>query len=254
MACTQNGDKLFVADNGNNRLRMVDTKTGDVKTVAGNGKRESMDGIGLDAGVWHPRKPVFYRSPTAKPDSILFFTSTGSVRRFDIESGAVSTLKLKPALLIPWGIDCTPSGHLIVSCAHTNSIYSVDPRTGDLELLVGSGLRTRGFTDGSGSAARFNSPLDLVVSDSGRCAYVADKQNNRIRRMKVLSRLFRTARNRKCVARYASQSQPIADTVTRALSSATSVSNQQTPSESADRADAKSAMSGQASNSPQRPK
>ncbi len=193
MACTQNGDKLYVADNLNNRIRMVDTETGQVKTVAGNGQPESKDGIGLDASTKHPGKVLFYRSSTIKPDSVLFFTSAdGRLRRLDIESGKLSTVKLMSSVVTgPHGIDCTPSGHLLVSCIGTHSIYSINPLTGEAELLVGSGgSHAKGFSDGSGQTARFNWPSDLVVNDRETCVFVADQYNNRIRRVQLPSRLF----------------------------------------------------------------
>ncbi len=233
---------------------MIDTKTGEVKTVAGNGRSESKDGTGLDAGIWNPQKVVFYRSPTAKPDSVLYFTSAnGGVRRFDIESGAVSTLTLKSTPIYPYGIECTPSGHLIVSCVGSHSIYVVDPTNDVVKVLAGSGASYRsGSADGAGGTAQFSWPIDLVVSDSERCVYVGDKHNNRIRRMNLPSRLF-VPRERLATANVSpdmpTQSQPVAETVARALPSTTSDSNQQTPSESADRADAKSAVRGQSSKS-----
>ncbi len=193
IVCPQNGDKLFVTDCDNNRIRMVDTKTGEVKTVAGNGREESNDGIGLAAGIECPRQVVFYRSPTAKPDSVLFFTSfDAGVRRFDIESGAVSTLKLKSSALVdPWGIDCTPTGHLIVSCITTHSIYLIDPTNGEVELLAGLGQNEKGeFADEPALQARFNEPMDFVVLDTEHCIYVTDQMNNRIRRVTLPAHLF----------------------------------------------------------------
>ncbi len=191
MACTQNGDKLFVTDNLNNRIRMVDTKTGEVKTVAGNGTNESTDGIGLNAGIAYPRKVVFYRSPTAKPDSVLYFTSAGGMRRFDVETGAETTLELTLNIPGPHGIDCTPTGRLIVSCIGTHSIYLVDPSSGDVELLAGSGeWKVTGSADGSGRTARFNWPSDLKLDDEAQCIYVTEYEHHRIRRVSLPSRLF----------------------------------------------------------------
>ncbi len=195
MVCTQNGDKLFVTDCLNHRIRMVDTKTGEVKTIAGNGKSESKDGNGLDAGMDRPRKVVFYRSPTAKPNSVLYFTSAGGVRRFDIETGFVSTLTLKSSAVgYPCGIDCTSSGHLIVSCITTHSIYLIDPSKGDITLMVGSGeCDLPAFADGIGQSARFNLAVGLVLVDSKQCIYVTDRDNNRIRRVALPTQLFSVA-------------------------------------------------------------
>ncbi len=208
MACTQNGDKLFVTDFGNNRIRMVDTKTGEVKTIAGNGRFESTDGIGLDAGIHFPRKVVFYRSPTAKPDSVLYFTSSGSVRRFDIESGLVSTLKLENSacanLRIPWGIGCTPSGHLIMS--FTLSISLVDPSNGDVKQLAGS---SDGFAHGARKNPQFDLPTDLVVVDRERCLYGSHREdNNLLCRITLPTQLFTVASRKQVVSTATNASLP----------------------------------------------
>ncbi len=188
MACTQNGDKLFVTDCGNNRIRMVDTKTGEVKSIAGNGNR--YDGIGLDARIYQPRNLLFDHSPTAKPASILFCTSAGGICRFDIETGSLSTLALNLAVANPYGIDRTPTGHLVVSSINTSSIYCVDPSTGDVRLLTGPGTVASGFVDGPNQQARFHSPRSIVVIDTERCAYVTDFLNGCIRRVTLPLDLF----------------------------------------------------------------
>ncbi len=160
-----------------------------MKTIAGNGKNESKDGIGLDAGIYGPRKVVFYRSPTAKPNSILYFTSEdGCVRRLDIESGAVSTVKLpsSAAPLAMWSLDCAPSGHLIAGCRKTHSLFLIDPASGDIKLLAGSGeVKVGGFADGSALQARFGELSDLILDESERCFFVADGPINRIRRVNL---------------------------------------------------------------------
>src|SRR5205823_5880159 len=44
-----------------------------------------------------------------------------------------------------------------------------------------------GFKDGSGPAARFNTPIGLAVNAGGTAIYIADSQNNAIRKLDLLS-------------------------------------------------------------------
>ena len=51
--------------------------------------------------------------------------------------------------------------------------------------LAGSG--SPGFQDGTGAAARFNNPYGIAIDPSGTYGLVADKHNQRIRRVAVAS-------------------------------------------------------------------
>ncbi len=131
---------------------------------------------------------VFDRSPNVKPDSVLFITSASSIKRYDIESGVLSTLNLvdAPERFDPVGIDCTATGHVIVSCCSTHSVYVIDPSVGSVKRLASSG--ECGFADLK--VPEFSSPYDLQIVDSERCAYLCDEQNNRIRRITLPFELF----------------------------------------------------------------
>ncbi len=181
------GTKLIACDCGNNRVRSVDLKSREVITIAGDGKGESRDGVGLKASLHQPRNVVFDRAPTAKPDAILYVACYNSIRRFDTETGAVTTLKTS-IKINPCAIDCSPTGYLVVSCIDTHSLYSIDPKTGETVRVAGTG--EKGFADGVATKAKFAYPKDLEIIDSERCAYVTDTSNHRIRRVDLPIWLF----------------------------------------------------------------
>ncbi len=83
LLCTQNGDALYFADSKNQRIRVVNTKTRAVSTP----------GDGLKCQILDARKLVFDRSATVKPESALFITAYRAVRRFDLETGQVSSCR-----------------------------------------------------------------------------------------------------------------------------------------------------------------
>lgn len=71
------------------------------------------------------------------------------------------------------------SGNLYVADYYDCTIRKISP-TGVVTTLAGSG--TAGYYDGTGAAAQFNTPRGIAVDSSGN-VYVADYQNNRIRKI-----------------------------------------------------------------------
>ncbi len=88
VTCSSDGSKVAVADECNQRLRLIHTATNQVITIAGNGQSKRSDGQALVASIPYPRGLVFDRT-TLSPDSVLYFTagSGGIVWRIDFSSG-----------------------------------------------------------------------------------------------------------------------------------------------------------------------
>ena len=80
----------------------------------------------------------------------------------------------------PEGIAVDASGNVYVADGSADLIRRVTP-AGVVTTLAGTAYHT-GSDDGAGSAARFHSPLDVAVDAAGN-VYVADANNNEIRRM-----------------------------------------------------------------------
>jgi DNA-binding beta-propeller fold protein YncE len=70
-------------------------------------------------------------------------------------------------------------GNVYVADTFTHKIRKVTPG-GVVTTLAGSGAL--GSTDGPGTAARFNAPSDVAVDAAGN-VYVADSDNNKIRKV-----------------------------------------------------------------------
>ncbi len=207
LLCTANGEKLYAADCGNIRIRLVDTKTQAVTTLAGNGAEpfDYTSPASRQGRIYKPYKFTFDRSRATKPESVLYYRSGHLICRFEIQTGATAVIDLDgidetcdrntSRSFYPFTADCTPSGHLIVTCANTNGVYAIDPVTCKAELLVskndpGFDVRGRQMVDGSGDVARCGWMWDLVVVDSDQCAYIIDRSFRLLRHMTLPARFF----------------------------------------------------------------
>ena len=80
----------------------------------------------------------------------------------------------------PQGIAVIPSsGVIVIADTSNHRIRLVDPSTGVVTTLAGSGSST--FADGTNAAASFSSPVGVAVIPSNGVVVVADTSNQRIR-------------------------------------------------------------------------
>ncbi len=89
----------------------------------------------------------------------------------------------------PFGICMDKAGNLYVADAGNNCIRKITA-TGTVTTLAGTGAA--GYLDGAAASAQFNSPTGVCVDDSGN-VYVADFQNQRIRKISVLGNVTTVA-------------------------------------------------------------
>lgn len=80
---------------------------------------------------------------------------------------------------LPFGICMDKSGNIFVADGGNNCIRKITV-AGIVSTYAGNG--TAGYADGAGSIAKFSSPSDLCIDDSGN-VYVSDFKNHRIRKI-----------------------------------------------------------------------
>ncbi len=117
LLCTSDGRSLYFTDGAHHRLRCVDLKTQTVTTVCGNGMLPARpNGVGLKASLGLPQHLCFDRSPSTKPESVIFITSPHGIRRFDIDTGLCLSGRPLPAPRSPLSTAPCPAAGCFVLC------------------------------------------------------------------------------------------------------------------------------------------
>jgi sugar lactone lactonase YvrE len=179
---------LFVADFDNNTIRKI-TPAGVVTTFAGTaGLSGSADGTGAAARFYAPSDVAVDGSGNvlvadSGNNTIRRITPAGVVTTFAGTAGSEGSADGTGAaarFFGPYGMAVDGSGNLFVADNLNHTIRKITP-AGVVTTFAGkAGLS--GSADGTGAAARFNSPIGVTVDRAGN-VFVADSQNGTIRKI-----------------------------------------------------------------------
>jgi len=192
--CTDGAGNLYIADNGNNRIRKVDAVTGVITTIAGTGA----NGYNGDGGPALSAALGNMSVICASPGGDVYFSdqngtrirkvaaATGTISHIaGFGSGLFGTGNGGPAAVACIGnvngICMDGSGDLYIdddSCA----CRKIDMTTGIIDVVAGDMLH-EGYNGDEADALLkwFNWPKGVCV-DADKNLYVADRNNNRIRK------------------------------------------------------------------------
>ncbi len=170
--------KIYIADTGSHKIRVIDLLRKKVDTLAGNGKR---GGLGKLASPWDVEF-------IGKDKLAIANAGTHQILLYDIEKDELSVLAgsgrediidgpaLSAPLAQPSGLSYY-DGVLYFVDAESSSLRQL--KDGQVTTLIGTGLFDFGFKDGKYPAAKLQHPQGLYV-DRGKI-YIADTYNDAVR-------------------------------------------------------------------------
>jgi sugar lactone lactonase YvrE len=167
-----------------------------VTTFAGSGSSTNSDATGTNAGINGPYGSAFDTAGNMyvcdSSNKIRKITPAGVVTTFAGSGSAASTdgTGTNAAFNQPIGIAIDTAGNLYVTDAASSSakIRMITP-AGVVTTLAGSGSST--YADGTGTNASFNYPAGIVTDNAGNL-YIADRSNNRIRKLVIATGVVTT--------------------------------------------------------------
>ena len=176
---------VYVADTVNQRIRKI-APGGAVTTLAGDSSAGFVDGAGTAARFNFPKGVAV----DAAGNVYVADTGNNRVRKI-APGGTVTTLAgdgtaafvdgtgTAARFNAPSGVAVDVAGSVYVADTYNHRVRKVSP-SGVVTTLAGNG--TGAFLDGTGTAAELYYPNGVAVDVAG-AVYVADKGNNRIRRI-----------------------------------------------------------------------
>ncbi|HJX74038.1 MAG TPA: NHL repeat-containing protein [Candidatus Deferrimicrobiaceae bacterium] len=195
------GTNLYVADTGNHKIRKVISASGATTTFAGSGTPGFADNTGTTASFVSPEGITFDGSSLFVADTgnhaIRKITPVGTVGEVTtlagdgtsgfLDNAAGGSARFSsPVSLVAIG------SNLFVSDTGNHVVRQVEP-AGFVTTLAGL-PQVAGFSDGTGSAARFNSLKGIAVQEGvSNLFYVADTENHVIRQVSVGGTVVTTA-------------------------------------------------------------
>lgn len=194
---------IFIADTGNNVIREIVQSTGMIRTVAGNGTQGNT-GDGGPATSAELNQPL---GISVDPGGNLYIADTGNnrIRRVDVYSANIADFAGSPSGAAGYSGDNGPqtaallNGPNAVAFDIAGNVYIPDSlnnvvrevyATGGIGTFAGGGSSPLQFGP-SALAAQLSGPSGVVV-DAAQNVYIADTQNEAIRKVYAVSGYFTT--------------------------------------------------------------
>jgi len=189
------GNKLYVADLGNKRIRQVDLKSGVITTIAGNGQT----GVPVDGADAVSSPLVDPRAVTVDSKGQLYILERrGNALRVIDTKGKIRTLigpggmnagnttntqnHAEPKMNGPKHLCVDARDNVIIADSENHVILQYTPGDGKTIVIAGTGAKGNRLVSDDPLKTQLNRPHSVFVHPSG-ALYVSDSDNNRILKM-----------------------------------------------------------------------
>ena len=186
---------MFIADTNNHRIRKVDSSTGFITTVAGNG----LQGFSGDDGLATEARLSFPSGLFLDDTGNMFIADTNNhrIRKVDSSTGIITTVAgnglrgfrgddgdaANAMLNEPHGLSIDSLGNVFVADTNNHRIRKVDSRTGKITTVAGGGLPDDLVGDGGlPGDAKLSFPSGVFV-DNADNIFISDTGDHRIRKV-----------------------------------------------------------------------
>jgi trimeric autotransporter adhesin len=183
---------MYIADSGNERIRLVTKSTGIITTVAGDVTYgySGDGGLATSAALYYPSGVAvdasgnMYIADTDNKRIRLVTKSTGIIttvagngtRGYSGDGGLATSATLDD----PSGVAVDASGNMYIADTDNKRIRLVTKSTGIITTVAGNGTRGYGGDGGLATSVALRRPSGVAVDASGNI-YIADDENLRIR-------------------------------------------------------------------------
>ena len=205
-----NKGNIYAAERDNHVVRYVDMKTRIISTAAGT-NAAGFSGDGGPANKAQLSQP--HSIALDRQDNVFICDIVNNrVRRIDAKTGTISTYAgtgartpapeeggvADTSLPGPRSIDVAPDGKLYLVLREGNKLFVIDPLTGRLKHIAGTGELGYSGDGGQALAAKFgapgnalNGPKGIAYSPDGSL-YVADTENHVVRKINLQTGIVST--------------------------------------------------------------
>lgn len=180
------GERLYVSDQQNRKIRYIDLANDNVYTVAGSGDFGSADGVGTAATFDEPKDIVL-----SSDESYLYVAMGDRIRQIEVSGYTVTTPVALTGLSNIAGLAISATNLYYCTGVSAHSVYSYSFSTTQVTTLAGRGSAagpSQGWdfnADGVGTNAGFAYPEAVTLSSDGTKLFVADTSNYLIRQIEI---------------------------------------------------------------------
>jgi DNA-binding beta-propeller fold protein YncE len=195
IAFTPAGDKLYITDLENRRIRVLDMKTGRLDLVAGNGQK----GVPVDGATAKESPLVDPRACTVdKKGNVYILERSGHALRVVDISGKIRTVvgasgkaglagdggdALQAMLNGPKHLCMDHDGNVIIADSGNHAIRKYIPTSGTIVRVAGSGRKGPSGNGGDPLTVTLTEPHGVNIHPTSGALYIVDSSNHRVFRM-----------------------------------------------------------------------